>query len=203
MSNRFAGLRHEVRKSICAAMNTYKPPALNQQLDGLLDELRDLRNQRFRWITAAKNDFKEWVTRREEWDKKADGAIQDLKDVGWDEQAAQLSAALCSNRLVAHPGSFEIVYDTAYGLERITVFIEARESASLDDIIGKPATQRHTQSATQPPDPSRSSTDTTSSSASPEQNNAVASRAQNPWSCLQVYIPSSPQNGFHKAKLIR
>lgn len=102
--------------------------ALAGRFAELLDGFRDSENQRFRWVEQCKGDFRDWITRRGVLDRQAEAMLQSLKDVGWHEQAAQLSAALAAQRLVSHPGSFDIVYTTDYGVEKMVVFFEGRET---------------------------------------------------------------------------
>lgn len=107
------------------------PPLLTEQLEELLGDLRDIQNQRFRWVEQCKSDFRGWVTKREGWDRQAEAVLWDLKNAGRHEQAGQLSSALAAHHLVSQPGSFDIVYT---GVEKMIVFFEGREATQKSSV---------------------------------------------------------------------
>lgn len=68
----------------------FQPPAVADLALDLLRDLKASREQRFRWIQQAHDDFYAYASRMSRWEQKVGDLVRGLKERGWGKQADEL-----------------------------------------------------------------------------------------------------------------
>lgn len=79
-------------------------------------------------MDTVQKGWEDMITQKQAWDKKVDAAIERLERRGWQEEAANLKSTLLAHNLVSHPHDFQVIWNTRFGQETVTVIFQAKSS---------------------------------------------------------------------------